>query len=82
MAGQIRIRIRHKKMKTPYFDYLLVSPDEMRDLLHGKGWKLSKIFNPGIFPYTVVIEKEQLFQVDHEHRAKLIMDNIYPITDN
>ena len=58
MGGQVRIRIRHKKMKTPYFDYLLVSPDEMRDLLEGTGWKLSKIFDSGTFPYTVVIEKE------------------------
>ncbi len=58
MGGQVRIRVRYKKMKTPYFDYLLVSPNEMKDLLKGTGWKLSKIFDSGTFPYTVVIEKE------------------------
>ena len=29
MAGQIRMRVRHRKLKTPWFDYLMVSHEEL-----------------------------------------------------
>jgi hypothetical protein len=60
MPGQIRLRFRYKAMKTPWYDYLLVSPDEMRDILNGTGWKIVKLFDPGKFTYTAVIEKDEV----------------------
>jgi hypothetical protein len=38
MGGQLRIRIRKGSYKTPWFDYLLASPEEMAQLAEGTGW--------------------------------------------
>jgi hypothetical protein len=35
MAGQVKIRIRYKKIKSRWFDYLLVSKQEMEKILDG-----------------------------------------------
>ncbi len=59
MPGQLRIRVRYRKYASPWFDYLLVSRDEMRDILDGTGWKATKFFeSPRYAAYTVLIEKE------------------------
>ena len=42
MAGQLRIRIRHGAYATPWFDYLLVSPEEMGELAASAGWELTR----------------------------------------
>ena len=42
MPGQLRIRVRYKKYATPWFDYLIVSKNEMRRLLRGTGWKVKR----------------------------------------
>jgi SAM-dependent methyltransferase len=57
MAGQLRLRVRHRTYATPWFDYLIVSPNEMRGLLKGTGWRIARIFDSGEFRYTAVIEK-------------------------
>lgn len=46
MSGQVRVRTRYGRLRSPWFDYLLVSPEEMEDLLDGTGWQLQQIF-PG-----------------------------------
>lgn len=59
MPGQIRLRVRYKKITGPWFDYLMVSPDEMRQILNGTGWRVHKTLsrgNDGL--YTAIIEKE------------------------
>lgn len=43
MGGQLRIRVRHKQIIGPWFDYLLVSQAEMKKILRGTGWRLAKI---------------------------------------
>lgn len=58
MTGQLRIRIRHKKYCTPWFDYLFVSRDEMETILTGTGWQIQRIFKSPGPAYIVVIEKE------------------------
>jgi SAM-dependent methyltransferase len=58
MSGQLRLRVRYHKSKTPYFDYLIVSQDEMRDILKGTGWKAVRIFDTNRGPYIAIIEKE------------------------
>ena len=58
MAGQLRIRVRYQTYITPWFDYLLVSPDEMKKLLRGTGWRVAKLFGTKGPVYAAVIEKE------------------------
>ena len=57
MAGQIRIRIRFRNIKGPWFDYLLVSSAEMKAILAGTGWRLQKILQSGGPLYVAVIAK-------------------------
>ena len=57
MSGQIRIRIRYKTMKTPWFDYLMVSQEEMTHLLKDSGWKVAQFINSDGYHYIAIIEK-------------------------
>ncbi len=59
MAGQARIRVRYNDQATPWFDYLLVSRDEMRTILDGTGWHLRRTFDDGNH-YVALIEKDRL----------------------
>jgi hypothetical protein len=56
MAGQIRMRVRHRKLKTPWFDYLMVSRKELEQLLAGTGWRLARTLDADD-TYIAVIEK-------------------------
>ncbi|MBU0610090.1 MAG: class I SAM-dependent methyltransferase, partial [Armatimonadetes bacterium] len=48
MPGQIRLRIRYRTYRTPWFDYLLVSPAEMQEILAGTGWAVQEFIpSPG-----------------------------------
>lgn len=58
MPGQIRLRIRYKKIIGQWFDYLLVSKMEMADILKGTGWYISHTFDSKGAFYTAVIEKK------------------------
>ncbi len=57
MGGQIRLRIRHLQYKTPYFDYLLASPEEMRNIMENTGWKLGKTYGDENGSYVAVINR-------------------------
>jgi len=58
MGGQVRIRIRYQMKKTPYFDYLLASPEEMESILEGTGWRMTRrIDGDGAGIYIAVIDK-------------------------
>ncbi len=57
MAGQVRIRVRYRNLKGPWFDYLFVSQQEMLDLIRGTGWQVSRfIVSPGA-TYKAILEK-------------------------
>lgn len=58
MPGQLRIRIRFKKYIGNWFDYLLVSKDQMKNILKGTGWKVRKFIDSDKSIYIAVIEKE------------------------
>ena len=60
MGGQIRLRVRYRAYKTPWFDYLLVSHDEMQVILGGTGWRVRRFIAPEGSAYVAVIEKERL----------------------
>jgi hypothetical protein len=57
IAGQIRIRIRFQAFASPWFDYLFVSPGEMKEILTGTGWKATQFIEGGGASYVAVIEK-------------------------
>jgi SAM-dependent methyltransferase len=58
LGGQVRVRVRYKNYRTPWFDWLLVSEDEMKGLLEGTGWCMEHAFDSGQGPYAVVIGKQ------------------------
>jgi SAM-dependent methyltransferase len=58
MAGQLRIRLRIRNYIGDWFDYLIVSRPEMRNILKGTGWKVKKFVDSGRSMYVAVIEKE------------------------
>ena len=57
MGGQLRMRVRYRGYCTPWFDYLLASPDEMRELLDGTGWSIERIIEGAGGQYVAVIER-------------------------
>ena len=59
MSGQIRLRCRYKTLATPWFDYLMVSKDEMDGILSGTGWTIRRHFDSdGPRPnYIAIIER-------------------------
>lgn len=57
MPGQVRMRVRHKKYKGQWFDYLFVSRREMGELLKGTGWKVRQIIDSDGPLYSAVIVK-------------------------
>jgi len=57
MPGQVRIRIRYGTYVTGWFDYLLVSPSEMADVLDGTGWAIERVLKSDGPAYIAVIRK-------------------------
>lgn len=58
MSGQVRIRVRHRNLIGNWFDYLMVSPEEMAELAAGTGWQIAHLFETEDSPaYTAVLEK-------------------------
>lgn len=57
MAGQLKIRVRYLSYATPWFDYLFVSQPEMRKIVAGTGWRVTR-FLDDLPRYVAVVEKE------------------------
>lgn len=61
MPGQLRLRILHRKIKGPWFDYLLVSQDEMQAILQDTGWQVTQFIDSPAGPqYVAIIDKTRL----------------------
>jgi len=58
MSGQICLRVRYRHFATPWFDYLIVSPDEMKQMLAGTGWRVRRCLKSAGPVYVAVIEKQ------------------------
>jgi SAM-dependent methyltransferase len=59
LAGQLRIRIRHRRFATPWFDYWLASPKELRRAVRGTGWRIAELIPENGAAYGVVLVKER-----------------------
>jgi len=57
MSGQLRIRVRFEKFATKWFDYLIVSKEEMQEILRGTGWKIRQFIDSEDSNYIAIIEK-------------------------
>jgi len=57
MSGQLRIRIRHQDVIGAWFDYLLMSQKEMKEILEVTGLQISKILSDKSPGYTAIITK-------------------------
>lgn len=57
MSGQVRIRVRYQDFISSWFDYLFVSREELRELLVGTGWRISKLLPSGGATYIAVLKK-------------------------
>ena len=55
MAGQLRLRVRYRDLIGPWFDYLIVSPDEMATVLDGTGWGIHRLLDEGGGGYYVAV---------------------------
>ena len=58
MPGQLRIRVRYRRHATPWFDYLIVSADEMRALAEGTGWHVTRVLADDGSLYVAVLDKD------------------------
>jgi hypothetical protein len=48
MAGQIRMRVRYGKLATDWWDYLFMSPEELRTLAAGTRWRIEDMREDGL----------------------------------
>lgn len=55
MAGQIRLRVRYRRLATPWFDYLLASPAELAAIVKAAGWVLTDVVDRGGSVYMAEI---------------------------
>ena len=58
LGGQIRMRVRYGATVGEWFDYLFVSPDEMRDILSNTDWRIEKLLNAEEANYVSLIQKK------------------------
>lgn len=60
MGGQVKIRVRFRTYVGRWFDYLMVSKEEMKQILKGTGWKIKEFINSqdgDTSRYVAAIEK-------------------------
>lgn len=60
MGGQLRLKVRYRKYATPWFDYLMVSREEMETILENTGWKVSRFIDTEDSHFAAIIEKEKV----------------------
>lgn len=46
LGGALRIRTRYERRATPWFDYLLVAPEELREVVAPTPWAVAEILEP------------------------------------
>lgn len=56
MPGQLRLRIRYRDLIGPWFEYLIVSPDEMAEIVEGTGWEIRHLIRDEDSVYVAVLE--------------------------
>jgi SAM-dependent methyltransferase len=57
MAGQLRLRVRHRTFATDWFDYLFLTPDELADLVRDTYWTLSEVDDAEPPAYVAILRR-------------------------
>jgi len=57
MSGQLRGRVRFEKFVSKWFDWLMVSKEEMKEILYGTQWQVREFIDSGNAQYVAIIEK-------------------------
>ncbi len=57
MPGQLRIRVRYKRYRTPWFDLLCVSAEELEQIVQGTRWRVARIIAGEEPTYVAVLER-------------------------
>lgn len=57
MPGQLRLRLRYRQYRTPWFDYLLVSKKEMKRIVSDTGWMIDRFIDLDDSIYIGVLKK-------------------------
>ena len=55
MPGQLRLRVRYRDLIGPWFDYLIVSPDELATLVEGTDWRIRTLLEESGSSYYVAV---------------------------
>jgi hypothetical protein len=55
--GQVRMRVRWQRACTAWFDYLFVSPPELRAIVAGSGWRVARLLPSAGALYVAILEK-------------------------
>ena len=55
LPGALRIRVRYRRYVTPWFDYLLAGPEEMRELVADTPWNLVEVIGDEDGDYVGVL---------------------------
>jgi SAM-dependent methyltransferase len=54
-----RMRVRHAGFASPWFHYVMTSPDAFAELVEGSPWRIARIVDDGSPRYGVVLEKRR-----------------------
>jgi len=57
LSGELRLRMRFRDLAGPWFDYLIVSREEMAELITGTGWTIARVIEAEGPFYCAVLEK-------------------------
>ena len=55
LPGALRMRVRYRRYVTPWFDYLLAGPEEMRELVADTPWSLAEVLGDEDGDYVGVL---------------------------
>jgi len=55
-SGQLRLRVRYRDLVGPWYEYLIVSPEEMAEIVAGTGWEIRRLVQDEGSYYVAVLE--------------------------
>lgn len=56
MSGQLRMRVRYRDLVGPWFEYLIVSPDDVAEIVDGTGWQIRHLVRDEGSVYVAVLD--------------------------
>jgi SAM-dependent methyltransferase len=56
MSGQLRLRVRYRDLVGPWFEYLIVSPEELAEIVDGTGWQIRHLVRDEGSIYVAVLD--------------------------